>query len=199
MVGSLVKGDADLIAASLTLTPKRFEALNYLIPIGTETFGLFIPEAAHAEILDFTGFFGPFSTPLWIWLMLNALVLAIIIQFAWKCQVDSECCEFRSRNKARSQIVKFISHFWLIVASYTGKANTHSNNMQATWKRVLFFTIFFVGNGTFMTYRAALTSELSIRRHKLPLDSLEDLIPLNYKYDRQSQLTGFNLLGTYCI
>ena len=42
MLASILEGDADVIFTSLTQSPLRFEAVNFLLPIGAETYGLFI-------------------------------------------------------------------------------------------------------------------------------------------------------------
>ncbi len=47
--------------------------------------------------------------------------------------------------------------------------------------KVLLFSIFFVSNIVWMSYRASLTSELSSKQLKMPFITLEELMESNYR------------------
>ena len=42
MIKSLLDGEADLIATSLTVNPERFAVVDHLYPMGTETYSIYI-------------------------------------------------------------------------------------------------------------------------------------------------------------
>jgi ABC-type amino acid transport substrate-binding protein len=42
MISDLMYGDADLVAASLTISPERASVIDFAFAIGTETYGLFV-------------------------------------------------------------------------------------------------------------------------------------------------------------
>ncbi len=78
MIRSVMKGDADFICASLTLTTLRQTVVDYLHPIGTETMAMFIKREGLEEYSWLT-FSRPFRNDLWYVLLINAIfVLAAV-------------------------------------------------------------------------------------------------------------------------
>ena len=74
MLGSLVKGEADFVSAPITFTPIRSDVVNFLHPIGMETYCVMIKKSPR-EHYSFLGYLKPFRYDLWVGL---ALALASV-------------------------------------------------------------------------------------------------------------------------
>ena len=79
MVKSLYTGEVDMVGCSLTLTAERFRAVDYLYPLGLETYSIYIgnPES---EVEDWELYLQPFKLKLWIFLLTAAMSLALTIR-----------------------------------------------------------------------------------------------------------------------
>ena len=167
-----------MIATSLTLTEDRLEAINFLLPIGFETYAVFISRSSSSEELSWTTFSLPFSKMLWIALIINALLLLIFMKvFQWLIHRDKT-------KKLTVLIADAVSNYWMILCSYLGRKPTSfpTDRRGSSFFQVVTFVVLFCGNVIFMAYRASLTSELSSVRPKLPFTSLEELYQTDYKY-----------------
>ena len=76
--------------------------------------------------------------------------------------------------------MEWISHSWLIFCSYFGRKPTPIQFETRFPLRVLLFSIFLAGNVIFMSYRASLTSELSVRDSLMPFTNLEGLLATDF-------------------
>ena len=88
IVKSVVEGRVDMAAAPLTITGERSTVLNYLIPMGKETYTVFIRNPDQ-QAVSWTLFVDPFKRELWIFLICAAFVLALAIKlvetgYEWK-------------------------------------------------------------------------------------------------------------------
>ena len=189
MVKTIQDDEADIIATSLTQNPQRFPALDYLWPIGTETYGLFVKRITEEEIA-WTVFLQPFSYDLWTGLLIHSLLAVAALQvFDWyTSKKEGQRGFFSSQGPIEFLLELFLS-FWNIICTYFGKPLTHS---LPTYKgrdieharpsvRLAFFTVIFVGSIVFMCYRASLTSELSTLKHKKPFEDLNGLLQSDYR------------------
>lgn len=78
MVSNLLDNSADIIVGSLTMTSTRFEAVDYLIPIGMETYAIFI-KAVDNEDISWQTYGKPLKRYTWMALVLLAVVFASFI------------------------------------------------------------------------------------------------------------------------
>ena len=69
----------DLVGTTLTLNPTRALAVDYLLPIGTETYAIFIKTTGQEE-LAWQVFLLPFSRNLWTFLLVNSAICMAIIK-----------------------------------------------------------------------------------------------------------------------
>ena len=79
MIRSLLMGRADLAASSLTLNPERFTAIDYLFPMGTETYAIYISNPDQ-ESIDWNIYKEPFSLELWVFLGMAVVLLAVLMR-----------------------------------------------------------------------------------------------------------------------
>ncbi len=179
MVSSLLKGEADLIATSLTMMPHRERSVDFLVPIGDETYAIFIKRAVE-EDLDWTVYADPFRLHLWKFLFLYSLACTAVIKALEMAVNRGEECK---RAKSTFQALGDLAYmYWVSFRSNLGGPPPPIPGDKKTPLRVALFSIFFVANIVFMCYRASLTSELSTRQPKMPFITLEDLLGSDYQY-----------------
>ena len=89
--------------------------------------------------------------------------------------------EITKLNHLKSEFKELAHNSWLLLSSYMGQLPKLSQEFYDMPGLKLFvFIIFFFGNIVFMSYRASLTSELSIRREKMPFNSVQGMYEANY-------------------
>ncbi len=98
MISSVVKGEADVVAASLTNMPQRQKGVDFLVgelinyntrlyvyftqvALGTESNGIFIRRAEVGENdLDWTVYVDPFTRDVWRMLLVYCILCAVVIK-----------------------------------------------------------------------------------------------------------------------
>ncbi len=175
MFGDLLTGDADMIIAPVEFIIERYGMMPFSYVIDTFTLALLVSAEAGNEDREFLVYFQPFLNSLWIVLLLNTAISAAATQLFHYIYSNEAKCYFSSL------IIGIITKFWTIIKSYLGTAVKSQFWSSLPSARVLFFVIFFTGNLVFMSYKAALTSELSLRRKTLPFDSPEGLYYSDYR------------------
>ena len=174
----MVKQEADVVATSLTLTLERNEVVNFVLPVGFETYAIFISKSGASEEMSWTTFLLPFSDMLWLALFVNALFIACFMRtfhhFLQRKRESKACI---------SSVMEAISNYWMVFCSYLGRKPTSfpTDRDGRKFFQLVTFVVLFCGNIIFMAYRASLTSELSTRKSKLPFTSLEELHDSDYR------------------
>ena len=112
LVGHVVRGELDLLASSLTLTPDRTEIFDFLFPVGTETLALFIRGHDHqqSETVDWTTFVSPFSRSLWAVLGINMVL----------CAAGMSLLGGGGGNEGMMSPTQFVRNAWTVFRSYLG-------------------------------------------------------------------------------
>ena len=177
---TLLKEEADLISSALTVTRERFEAINFIPPVGIETYGIFISKSGSKEELSWISFLLPFSNILWLALLMNSLVAVLFMKTLQKLLHGT-----RNRERNLLQISgELISNYWVMCCTYLGRkpATFPTDKEGSNVFKVITFVVLFCGNVIFMAYRASLTSELSTRRAKLPFHNLQGFQDSDYRF-----------------
>ena len=65
-MGSVARGEADLVAASLTLRPDRARALDYVLPVGETYSAVFVRSSDLQDAVSWGMFLQPFSSRVWV-------------------------------------------------------------------------------------------------------------------------------------
>ncbi len=180
MIGNAVKGEADFIAASLTMNVKRFEVLDFLLPIGTETAVFYIPREGF-EGNQWTSFLHPLKPRVWICLTVNSLALLLGLKILQRCYNSSKPRANNERDVFRG-IRVIMGDWWMLFASYFGRGPTSNIDNKRGTIRALLFLVFLTGNIVCLSYKASLTAKLSVRRRSLPFESIEELIKSDFRY-----------------
>ena len=148
--------------------PRAF-ALDLLPAIGNAKAEIFI-KPIEDEALSWTAYSNPFSNEMWLVLFLISLVISFFLTLIEKC--------FCSKDQ-RFTPTKFLTNLWVAIkANAGGKPNELQKN---TIHQIVLFDCLLVGSVIWMAYRASFTSELSVKKFKLPFNDLESLSETDYK------------------
>lgn len=150
--------------------------IDHVLPLGTETPVLYVPRKA-LERREWLAFLYPLRAEVWTFLLLNSLALLLALKiFEWFYRGK----DFWTGNPIII-FVETIADFWMLGASYFGRKPNRSTTNEERAIRILLLLAFLSGNIVFMSYRASLTAELSVRRHASPFSTVEELSYSNYK------------------
>ena len=144
------------------MTPDRFDALDFVLPLGYDNGALFVGEVEREEIVT-DSFLVPFATDLWLCLLLVGLTITFLAMVQ------------RVYDKGPSwQILSFTGGvLWVTLTVYFSK-RIERFPKEVVWKGTLLGTLF-VGNFVFIAYRASLTSSLSVPPTNLPFTNFGEL------------------------
>ena len=154
-------------------TVPRILALDMLPAIAPSYAELFI-KSEESEEVAWTIYLNPISTNLWLILICVAIMIAIVLS------VIEKLLHLSTLNQSYMISLKnFIGHFWIAFKSnFGGKpASVHTINSY----QIVVSICLLAGSIVWMSYRAFLTSELSIIKLKQPFNDLESFLESDYK------------------
>jgi len=136
-------------------------------------------------------YIAPFSKQLWISIIILCVLSGSCVSFALSI-LESRMNENESRNKyfhekGFSKIA--LKLFQWICFSFLSNFGVNMNNVsrlpfQETFVvKLLLMSIFLSANVLFVGYKAALTSELSLRTRKLPFSNWNELAESDFRHD----------------
>ena len=129
-------------------------------------------ERIENEALSWTAYLNPLSMELWLLLIIVSILtssfLTIIERFFIKSITE------------KLPILIFLKNLWVALKANFGGKPKYSKPTNTTHK-IIMFECLLVGSIIWMAYRASLTSELSIKKLKLPFNSLESLLASDYR------------------
>ena len=150
-------------------TVSRAHVLDLLPAISNVKAEIFI-KTSEDEVISWSTYLNPFSNEMWLVL----IVVAVVNSFVFTV-INKVFCS----NEQGVIALHFLKNLWVAVkANFGGKPNKLQKN---TSYQILLFDCLLVGSVIWMAYRASFTSELSIRKLKLPFNDLESLLKSDYK------------------
>ncbi len=174
MIGGLLSKDVDMIVAPVEFVFERYGLMSFSHPVGTLTLTLLVSSDAGNEDREEMLYLLPFETRLWLMLIVNALVVVIAI----------ELLTFKNPTQRRCQIesyaTKMSGNYWMVLMSYFGRPPSGSI-VRLPYAKAMLLVFFLASNLVLMSYKAALTSELSLKRYRLPFTSPESLYKSQYR------------------
>lgn len=157
----------------------RFAVIDYLYPLGDETYSIVIRNPGDLEEPNWFVFKDPFSRGLWIFLGLATVGLGLTILF-----IDFLYDLKDDKNLSKLDLSYFMQvflHVWLVFSVYFGGKQANPPTAERWGSRFFMLSILMFGTVTFMSYRASLTSELAQWRRKLPFSNLGEFLDSDYK------------------
>ena len=129
-------------------------------------------ERIENEAFSWTAYLNPFSMELWLILIIVSLITSSFLTILERFFIKS--------ITEKLPIFNFLKNLWVAFkVNFGGKPN-YSVPANTTHKIVMFECLL-VGSLIWMAYRASLTSELSVKKLKLPFNSLESLLTSDYR------------------
>ncbi|TRY78277.1 hypothetical protein TCAL_08764, partial [Tigriopus californicus] len=183
MINSLQKNEADLIGTSVTLNPERYHVVDYLHPLGTETYAIYIGNPK-SESADWRLYSVPFSFELWGFLLSAAFALALTIHIMEFLYVSHDQVDLPQPGsfEGLKEVFQIVPSAWMVFGSYFGRKPQETNSIKKyAGVKIMVFSILLTGNVVFMSYRASITSELSVWELRLPFRNLWELLQSNFK------------------
>ena len=150
-------------------TVPRALALALLPAIGSEKAEVFI-KPIEDEALSWTAYINPFSNDMWLVLFLVSLVVSFFLTLIERffCSEDQGFLP-----------VDYLTNLWVAIKANAG--GKPSKLQKNTVHRIVLFDCLLVGSVIWMAYRASFTSELSVKKLKLPFNDLESLSKTGYR------------------
>ena len=153
-----------------THTPERGQALDLLPAIGESKPEIFI-KAIDDRAISWSAFLNPFSHDMWIMLFFVAAIISCFFTLIERIFGPSKDYEFF--------MVHYLRNFWVAFKANAG--GKPSSTKKNTSYKIVLFDCLLVGSVVWMAYRASFTSELSVKKLKLPFNDLQSLSETDYK------------------
>ena len=150
-------------------TIPRSHAMS-LLPVIIDAKAEVYVKTTEEEAISWHAYINPFSNEMWFML----LIVAIVISFGLTIVEKIFCSEEKG-----FVLIHYSKNLWVALKSNAGGK---PNNIlkQATYQ-ILLFNCLLVGSIVWMAYRASFTSELAVRKLKLPFNNLEGVLKSDYK------------------
>ncbi len=176
LIGRTMRGEFDFLNGPVTQSDIRFEVVDFSLPMGTETIAFYIPTQA-LERREWLSFLYPLRAEVWTCLLFNSLLLLMALKLF---ELFYSGKSFKQRN-VFVLMADAAGDLWMLGASYFGRKPVRQSTSKERAIRVLLVFAFLSGNIVFMSYRASLTAELSVRREAMPFSNVEELMESDYK------------------
>ena len=150
-------------------TVARAHALDLLPAIDNEKTEIFI-KTIEDEALSWTAYINPFSNDMWLVLFLVSLAVSFFLTLIERF--------FCSKDQGFLP-VDYLTNLWVAIKANAG--GKPSKLQKNTVHRIVMFDCLLVGSVIWMAYRASFTSELSVKKLKLPFNDLESLSKTGYR------------------
>ena len=150
-------------------TVARAHALDLLPAIGNEKTEIFI-KTIEDEALSWTAYLNSFSNEMWLVLVLVSLVISSFLTL-----IEILFCS----KDQKFTPMHFFANLWVAIKANAG--GKPSKLQKNTIHQIVLFDCLLVGSVIWMAYRASFTSELSVKKLKLPFNDLESLSKTGYR------------------
>ncbi len=176
MVGDLMTNDVDIVVAPVTLGLSRYGLIDFTHQLSTLTGALLVDANAGNYDREWLLYLLPFNTHLWVMLMANAL----FVLFA----LDTIQYMYLLRCNIKKTLTFLLGDYWMVFMSYFGRSSKTAFPRHMPPAKLMLCVIFITGNLVFISYKAALTSELSTRRQLLPFSTPKGFFDSKYRYGK---------------
>ena len=156
----------DVAVAPLNIRSPRQEVVTFLPPIYSETMVVALSKSSVKESIEFTGFLRPFHYSLWIIVLTTITVTAFLKMIFFQ--------------EKTNMLFNFFKYFWdSTIPMFGGSSKELSNNGSYY---VFHITILLCGYIIWISYNAALTSELMVTKNTYPFTDLVSVSSTNWRY-----------------
>ncbi len=170
-IGDLLAGEVQILALPSVYSKDKFGVLSVMHMMDTLTVGLLVSATAGIENLKWFTYLLPFKKYLWLVLLLMSVIVLFTAR-GYQILINQNDKEWDLSGLHRhfpaynTVLLLFIGMpTWVIGKDLSSQSQKLIKRMEL---------IFIFGTLTFMSYKAALTSKLSIQRYILPFPTLEE-------------------------
>ena len=142
----------------------------FLLPVIVDAKAEVYIKTTEEEAILWHAYIYPFSNEMWFMLF----IVAIVLSFGFTIVEKIFCSEEKGYI-----LIHYSKNLWIALKSNVG--GKPNNILKHTTYQILLFTCLLVGSLVWMAYRASFTSELSVRKLKLPFNNLEGVLKSDYK------------------
>ena len=175
LINDVHRRKVDVAVAPLNIRSPRQEVVTFLPPIYSETMVVALSKSAVKESIEFTGFLRPFHYSLWI------IVLTTITVTAYLKMIFLQ--------EKTNMLFNFFKYYWdSTIPMFGGSSKELSNNGSYY---VFHITILLCGYIIWISYNAALTSELMVTKKTYPFTDLVSVSSTNWRYTIQLAVKMF--------
>ncbi len=176
LIGELYAGRTDMLLISAVNTLEKHGVLSFLHQMDTHTLGLVTSVEAGNEENEWLMYLMPFKGELWQGVYLASILfigILFINQLAFKDFGEIFNYMFLSES---------FLYYWMMLFTFFGlPTRTYKRRELISFEKSLIACLF-CGTVTFISYRAALTSKLSIKHYSQPFSSPEGLYESNFRF-----------------
>ena len=170
MVGDVFHGRADIAVADVGMMHSRAKHVDFLTPINRWNASIFVPNLDATELIDLNAYFVAFTSKLWLVVYSSIIVITIFKLFLY------------FQFEVTYSYIEIIGFLWTsFIANFGGKPSCSKIDSKESYKFIIFVSLL-SGAVIWISYRAKLTSELSIIDKSLPFTDLESFYKSNWRY-----------------
>lgn len=174
MIGEIMRGEADLAVADLTITSKREEAVDFTLPFMNTGISILFKKPT-AKVTSLFSFLSPFSMVVWIYVVGAYIAVSVILflvgrlsPYEWD---NPHPC--RKDERVLENDFSLLNSFWFTIGSLMQQGSNlqpKSLSTRAIAGIWYFFTLI-----TISSYTANLAAFLTVEKVVYPIESAEDL------------------------
>ncbi len=175
-IGDLLAGGSDMMVAPVSYTIERAGILDYLTLTTAVTTAIHVGKNAGNEEEAWLTYVLPLRQNSWVALMANTLAIVLFL-------LSLQFLGMRAL-KFKQILQGSIGDVWMIFFSYFGRPSSSDFWWSFQLTKMLLLAIFLSGILSNMSYRASLTSELSVRKQILPFTTPEDFYHSEFQFSK---------------
>ena len=166
LIGDVFFGKADIAVAPLTYVIDRALYVNFLPPIKPHWSAIYIPMTYHEDI-DLDTYIHPFSSILWTIVIITGVILSMTKLLFLYINDDTKLFGF--------------DYIWTsFTGFFGGKPNVTPLDSKSYYNATIFVTLL-CGTVIWISYRAGLTSELSVKSKSFPFTDMVTFSKTNWR------------------
>ena len=168
MINEVYQKKIDVIVSPLTIKSPRHHVISFLPPLYQEIMVIAISSTAVLESWDFATFFRPLHYSLWVAILITVVTISVMKAIFLERKIQL--------------LFESLKYFWDSTLPVFGGASTDLC-MGRISSYILLITSLLNGYIVWISYNAALTSELMTTEKTYPFKDLESVSSTNWKYD----------------
>ncbi|KAL0269927.1 UNVERIFIED_CONTAM: hypothetical protein PYX00_007508 [Menopon gallinae] len=166
LVGMVLDGSIDVIAAEITMNKQRSEVISFTKPVLITNYKVYL--TSPGRDLKWDAAFRPFDADVWtallIWIIVGTISMALCYRFSWSFGLDSNT----------KKIFNVTESFFFVLQSLCQQG--YSRIPRSSACRIVILTCFLVSSIIIPSYSASVISSLTHEIPDRPFSTLEDML-----------------------